>query len=325
MAASGSVRAQKRPARRVFNSAALFNVIANPLKLRQPAEHKAAAVFNSCASSDPINTVLERGILPRLLMAQMVDGSLRPLEERIEIEPDDTDKFVPLPLRLEAPGLLEEVDRFLAQGVSVEDVYLDLLAPAARHLGDLWCRDECDFVDVTMGLWRLQEVMRDISLRSPPPRRHVSGDPARAHHRVEGDEMSGLRSALFCPVPGDVHSFGAQMIEEVFARAGWQSEVLLGPERRELLDYVAKNPLDLVGLTVSRANTGAALASLIKAIRSVAANPDLVVLVGGHAINQNPALVSEIGADGTGADARAALETAELLVSRAPVRARAMT
>ena len=111
------------------------------------------------------------------------------------------------------------------------------------------------------------------------------------------------------------------MIEEVFARAGWQSEVLVQPERRELLDYLARTPIDLIGLTVSRDSPISSLASLVKALRSVSLNPHLSVLVGGHMINDNPALVAEIGADGTGSDARAALETAERLVSAAPVRA----
>ena len=288
-----------------FGSAALRKVIANPLKRRKRSEAKDEAVFNSCASQDPMCSVIEGDIIPRLMMAHVVDGSMRPIEELSEIDSQDTQRFVTLPLKLEAPSLLEEVDRFLDQGVRVEDVFLDLLAPAARHLGEMWNNDECDFVDVTMGLWRLQEVMREISLRSPP-----SVSP-----------REDTRSALFCPIPGDVHSFGAQMIEELFARAGWQSEVLLRPERRELLDHLARRPFDVIGLTVSRDSPVSALSSLIKAIRSVAINPHLSVLVGGHMINENPALVAEIGADGTGVDARAALKTAERLIDAAPVRA----
>lgn len=323
MAASVSVRVQRPSARRGLLGVDLFKVIANPLNPIKPSESETAAAFNGCASGDPVNLVLEGDILPRLMVAQMVDGSLRHLEERIEIDSQDKHRFVLSPLKLEAPGLMEEVDRFLASGVSVEDVFLDLLAPAARHLGDLWGRDECDFVDVTMGVWRLQEVMREISLRAPRvPDRSSSHDP-------DGDGLQPgagchARTALFCPVPGDVHSFGAQMIEEVFARAGWQSEVLLQPERRDLIDHVSRNPVDLIGLTISRSGPPAALASLVKAIRNAAANPQMVVLVGGLAINQNPALVAEIGADGTGVDACAALQTAELLVPRAPVRAHAL-
>jgi len=286
-------------------TAALRKVIANPLNRRTRSEPKQTTAFNSCASQDVVNSVLEGDIIPRLLMAHMVDGSIRPLEENSVIDAEDTERFAALPLRLEAPGLLEEIDRFLEQGVSVEEVYLELLAPAARRLGEMWDADECDFVDVTMGLWRLQEVMREVSLRFPPP----------------AEQLGAPRSALFCPIPGDTHCFGAQMIEEVFARAGWQTEVLLKPERRELLDYLARKPVDLVGLTVSRDCPAAALSSLIKGIRGVAINPHLSVLVGGHMINENPGLVAEIGADGTGVDARAALEVSERLVAAAPARA----
>ncbi|MDJ0979609.1 MAG: cobalamin B12-binding domain-containing protein [Erythrobacter sp.] len=224
--------------------------------------------------------------------------------------------FARLPMRHEAPDLIRQVDRFLERGFSVEEVFVDLLAPAARHLGDLWSRDECDFIDVTMGLWRLQEVLREISLRVP------SGPSSIG--RPIGHPIGQARSAVFCPVPGDVHTFGAQMIEEVFARAGWQSEALLRPHRRELLDYMASRPVDAIGLTVSHNHSVSVLARLIKAIRSVAVKPNLVVLVGGHMINCNPALVAEIGADGTGEDAKAALAIAARLVDAAQTRARAI-
>jgi len=296
-----------------LDTSALRKVIANPLTRRKSPAENTSTAFNTCASQDPVSAVLETDIIPRLMMAHMVDGSVGPMfgqkRERFEIDATDTKSFLPLPLRLEADDLLKEVDRFLDQGVSVEDVYLDLLAPAAHHLGELWKSDECDFVDVTMGLWRLQEVMRDVTRRSPPP----------------SDLSHQARGALFCPIPGDVHSFGAQMIEEVFARAGWQSEVLLKPNRRELLDHVARKPLDLVGLTISRDSPVSALSGLIKAIRSVAVKPNVSVLVGGHMINQDPTLVQAIGADGTGVDAKAALATAERLVPAAPVLASVAT
>jgi Predicted cobalamin binding protein len=204
-----------------------------------------------------------------------------------------------LPLRLEAASLLEEVDAFIAEGTTVETICLDLLAPAARMLGEMWDRDECDFIDVTMGLWRLQEVMREIAARSP----------------ADLPSLKVPRSALFSPMPGDHHNFGTLMIEEVFSRAGWQSEALVKPERRDLLDRLAHRPFDVVGLTLARDCPSAALANLVKAMRNASANPRIAVLVGGRMINENPGMVEEVGADGTGADALAALETAENLMS----------
>ncbi len=160
------------------------------------------------------------------------------------------------------------------------------------------------FLDVTMGLWRLQEVMREVAARSP----------------VDLLGMATPRSALFSPMPGDHHNFGTLMIDEVFARSGWRSEALVKPERRELLDRLARQSFDLLGLTLARDCPSAALSNLIRAVRNVSANPHIIVLVGGRMINENPGLAMEVGADGTGADALAALELANSLVKTAAAR-----
>ncbi|AOL22847.1 Methanogenic corrinoid protein MtbC1 [Erythrobacter litoralis] len=283
------------------SSAALRKVITNPL-YRDRRKEKSDAAAAGSRSGDAINTIIEGEIIPRLMMAHSGGGEGSPSEDRPrEIEPADAARFAILPLELEADALLEEIDRFLGKGVSVDAIYLDLLAPSARTLGDMWDRDECDFIDVTMGLWRLQEVMREVAMRVP-------GDPTPG---------LGRKVALFSAMPGDVHSFGTLMIEEVFARAGWESEALVKPERRELLDRLSRRRYDLVGLTIARDCPSSALANLIKAMRSVSANPQIAVLVGGRVINENPAMVAEVGADGTGIDARAALATAEKLVHSA--------
>ena len=272
----------------------LRGVIAAPL---ERVRRKSAV--GKLAPGDSVNTIIEGEIIPRLLMAHS-SGAKQGSKAKPSrpIDPEAALRFAVLPLRLEAVGLLEEVDGFIANGVSVETVCLDLLAPAARKLGEMWETDECDFLDVTMGLWRLQEVMREIAARAPNERAYLDAP----------------RSALFSPMPGDNHSFGALMIEEVFARAGWRSDVLVKPERRELLDRLARQPFDMVGLTLTRDCPSAAIGNLIKAIRNVSANPDIVVFVGGRVINENPQLVQEVGADGTGADALTALDVAEKLV-----------
>ena len=253
---------------------------------------------------DSVNAIIEHEIIPRLLMAHAgSDGAERTKWSRA-IHPADASRFAELPLRLEAAALLEEVDVFVAEGASVETIFLDLLAPAARKLGEMWEQDECDFLDVTMGLWRLQEVMREITARTP----------------VEHGDAFTPRSALFSPMPGDNHNFGTQMIDEVFSRAGWKSEALVQPDRRELLDRLARQPFDLVGLTLSRDCPSSAIANLIQAVRNASANPEIIVFVGGRMINENPGMVSEVGADGTGKDALAALELANSMTKATAVR-----
>jgi MerR family transcriptional regulator, light-induced transcriptional regulator len=278
--------------------ASLRGVITAPLEaVRRRASGQAE-------QHDSVNTIIESEIIPRLLMAHSATETRTRSRLLRSITPDEAAHFALLPLRLEAAALLEEVDGFIAKGASVETICLDLLAPAARKLGEMWERDECDFLDVTMGLWRLQEVMREVAARSP----------------VDLAGMATPCSALFSPVPGDQHNFGTLMIDEVFARSGWRSEALVKPERRELLDRLARQPFDLLGLTLARDCPSAALSNLIRAVRNVSANPHIIVLVGGRMINENPGMAMEVGADGTGADALAALELANSLVKTAAAR-----
>jgi methanogenic corrinoid protein MtbC1 len=279
-------------------SAVLRGVIAAPL---EAVRRRSAA--NGADRPDNVNTIIESEIIPRLLMAHVNSLATPRAGLSRGITAEEASRFALLPLRLEAAGLLEEVDAFIDKGASVETICLDLLAPAARKLGEMWERDECDFLDVTMGLWRLQEVMREVAARAPG----TLG-------------MALPFSALFSPMPGDHHSFGALMIEEVFSRGGWRSEALIKPERRELLDRLARQPFDLLGLTLARDCPSSALSNLIKAVRSVSANPHIIVLVGGRMINENPEVAVEVGADGTGADAISALELANTLVTTAAAR-----
>ncbi|MEO1222479.1 MAG: cobalamin B12-binding protein, partial [Pseudomonadota bacterium] len=204
---------------------------------------------------------------------------------------------------------LEEVDHLLYSGVAFNAIYIDLLAPAARRLGELWEQDQCDFVDVTMGLWRLQEVLHELSARTP--------------HRPMLLQPTA-KKALFLPMPGDQHFLGPQVLEEVFACEGWDTVVMTKPLRKQVLALLSRESFDLVALTLSRDCPSAAIGNIIKAMRSVSRNEHVTILVGGHMINQNPAVVTEVGADGTGADARAALEVAERLVLSAEVRAQTL-
>ncbi|MHA7819730.1 MAG: cobalamin B12-binding domain-containing protein [Erythrobacter sp.] len=284
-------------------SAALLKVMSGSLGLRKSPQDENVTE-NDPLAGDSINSIIEGEIIPRLLMAHSVRAAKS--GGGSTIDPTDARRFALLPLRVDAANLMEEVDAFLAEGVSVEAIFLDLLAPAARRLGEMWEADECDFVDVTMGLWRLQEVMRDISARVPMDRAIAPPDASRA---------------LFAPMPGDQHYFGPLMLDEIFAREGWKSTVLTKPLRKELLDCLSREAFDVVGLTLSRDCPSAALSNIIKAMRSVSCNPHLSIIVGGRMINQNPAIVAEVGADGTGADARAAFQVAQRLVQSAEVRA----
>ncbi len=282
-------------------SAALRKVIGDPFSRLKRRGRLHSDGSPGSLENESISTIIEGEIIPRLLMAHSAEPTERLKPRTSEIDPFDANRFAALPLHAEAAELLEVVQTYLDDGASVDAIYIDVIAPAARKLGELWEADECDFVDVTMGLWRLQEVMREVAVRSPPV---VSA-------------MSSPRSILISPLPGDQHSFGATMLEDIFARAGWCSEVMVEPGRGDLLKRVGEKSFDVVGLTISRDCPSAAISHIISALRSVAANPNTRVMIGGRVVNENPDLVAEVGADGTAQDASAAVQMAEVLVQNA--------
>ncbi len=249
-------------------------------------------------SSAAISTLIEGEIIPQMLVAHRLRPERAAVPGGPLITAHDLASFAPLPLVLQADELLIHVESYIARGVGVDAIFVELLASTARRLGELWEEDACDFLDVTIGLWRLQEVMREISWGGP-----VVTGPSSAPHR-----------ALFSPMPGEQHSFGSTMVHEVFVRAAWESEVLVAPEMRELIAKVANRPYDLVGLTLSCDVSTDAVSKLIKAVRSVSMNQHVRVLVGGYAVNSNPSLASEVGADGSAVDAPGALALANRLV-----------
>lgn len=266
-----------------------LEAVGNPI---EPTSHAA------------LSTLIEGEIIPQLLAAHGVPGLPAGIARSARISAEDVRRFAPLALVLEADELLQHVEGLLEQGIAAESVFVDLLAPAARKLGEFWDSDTCDFVDVTIGLWRLQEVMREIAWRTPA----ISGS------------LFSARTALFSPMPGEQHGFGTLMVEEIFSRGGWQSELLVEPQRRDLLAMVGGRHFDLFGLTVSCDCHSGELTDLITAVRSVSLNPKLFVLVGGRAINADPALADLSGADGTAPDGPTALALAERLVVQAEPR-----
>ena len=246
-----------------------------------------------------LSTLIESEIIPRLMVAHAGDAPvLTPPNNDEVILPEEVAALAPLALQVEADALLGHIEGILARGVSIDTVMVDLLAPAARLLGEFWEDDRCDFIDVTMGLWRLQEVVHEIACRMPADRLAVAGG-----HRV-----------LFASMPGDQHSFGTVVIDELFRRDGWVTDRMSDAETPDLMKRVADDWFDMVGLTISCDCHIANLTPIIVALRNISRNPRLCIMVGGRVFSANPALAAQVGADGTARDAKLALTVAADLV-----------
>jgi MerR family transcriptional regulator, light-induced transcriptional regulator len=246
--------------------------------------------------------LIEGEIIPRLLMAHRNSAgeSVQPSPDHDQtIGQSEVAAFASLALLSEAHVLMRHVDAQLGFGFAVETILVELLAPTARALGVMWDNDEVDFIDVTMALWRLQEIVHELSARAPGAVSNRGGD----------------RRALFCVMPGEQHSFGTVVVDECFRRQGWETRCITNLTEHELMTLVNERWFEIIGLTVSCYHHIDELSRFIGALRQSSRNPHAGVMVGGPLFVNNPGLAEIIGADGTASDARRAVECAEKIVS----------
>ena len=185
------------------------------------------------------------------------------------------------------------VERLRQGGVPSEVLCRDVLEPAARELGDLWCSDDLDFTQVTIGVWRLQRLARGFDAGSAA----VAGPLAQ-------------RRVLLAPMPGEQHSFGLYTVGASFRRAGWMvvSDVPLAPAA--LAQLVREEWFAVVGFSVGSERQLDAVRAIVRAVRAASRNPAVGILVGGPVLRQRPALVHEVGADLTARDGPEAVRQA---------------
>ena len=182
------------------------------------------------------------------------------------------------------------VARALESGVPVETILLEMLAPTAKRLGQMWVDDDLTFTDVTVGLCTLQNLLRSLT----------AGDAAEPRAIVDG-------RILVAATPGEQHTFGLLMLETMFRRAGWDTVGMPLADGEEICAMVRRREFAIVGFSLSRESALDELATLIDAVRSASRNGRITVMVGGRVFNDEPALVRKVGADITARDGREAL------------------
>jgi len=196
------------------------------------------------------------------------------------------------------------VDAKRRGGMSVEALYLDLFAPAARLLGDMWLDDECDFSTVTVALGRLQRLLRELS----------------PSFGTEVEYPANGRRVLFAQPADEQHSFGLSMVAEFFRREGWDVVGVVGGSSDDPGLRLRREWADVVGFSIGSEFRLEWLRQRIAEVRAASRNPDVIVMVGGPIFIINPGWVADVGADSTAMDARDAPRAAARLLMATPVR-----
>lgn len=241
--------------------------------------------------------VLEDQIIPRLLVAHRAGAVNARPSGRLAAH---VAAFAAVCASGDRAGADRLVARLRAEGHDADSVMVDLVAPAALLLGREWEEDRRSFVDVTLGLVLMHEII------------HTMGYEYR-----DGPKQAGpVRRVMLASAPGSQHVLGLSIVSEFFRKAGWQVVLEVSPSSAELCHAVANEWFDLVGLSVSVDAQLPSLSTLVGRLKAASRNPAMPVLLGGPVFTLAPQQAERFGAQAICVDAREAVTTALSLVDR---------
>jgi MerR family transcriptional regulator, light-induced transcriptional regulator len=247
-------------------------------------------------SYELIGEVVASELIPRLLMVHRAgtaeesaarDAIVNAKKGRIEIT-DTTDvieEFTQCALSEDANAAAAYAALLHEKGLSIETIFLHVLQPVARRLGDLCNQDICHDVEVSVGMWRLQSLVRDLS----------------AEFQTEAPPIASNHSVLVATQPGEPHMLGMRLDAEFFWRAGWDVMCEFPATDEELENLVTEQWFDVLDLSLSNAfqrdHRLAAMTTTIQAVRRASFNPNLRVMVCGRIFLEHPEFSLLVGAD----------------------------
>jgi MerR family transcriptional regulator, light-induced transcriptional regulator len=246
---------------------------------------------------------IEAEIIPRLMLAHRLADTVKPEPKAAAPEPvlitdSDVEFFSQMIVHQPLQAAHAYVDSLRTQGMSVATVIRDIFSASARYLGILWEQDRCTFVDVTLGLSRLQQLLRSYA-------------PA---FEAEPAPQGQGRRILLAVVPGEQHTFGLAIVEEYFRRAGWYVQTEFLPSKAILLEHVRIEWFDVVGLSASGEVAASGILSVVNALRATACNKKLHIMLGGSLFAADPELALALGADFVARDAEDAIANVDRLI-----------
>ncbi|MGF1659099.1 MAG: B12-binding domain-containing protein [Rubrimonas sp.] len=243
---------------------------------------------------DSLRALVESAVIPMLLQR-----CRQPEAPRRAPPPSAVDALARGALARDGAAASALVASLYSEGVDVESLLNDLIAPAAVRLGEYWHADAADFVEIALASQRLLAITRALGEQLE----HLHPAPVGAPLAIVGSPAN------------ERHAMGALIVANSFRAAGWRVREAPGAEAAELAEAVRAEHVALVGLSVCSERALAALPQTVALLRRASRNRRLIVTMGGAALSPNPALGEGAGADFVARDARDAVARAKSCLS----------
>lgn len=242
---------------------------------------------------------LDTQIIPRLVNAHRADEAALPQRQTDRISAAQIEVFAGVCVAADRVGAQRFIEQVREDGVDAEAVFIDLIGPAARYLGQQWESDALSFSDVTVGLSLMHAIVHEMGYD---------------HH--DGPQLAGeVKRIMLACAPGSQHLLGLSMVSELFRRAGWQVVLEIAPSSAELCRAAKNEWFDMIGLSLALDSQLAVLGKLVADLKRASRNPRTHVILGGPIFSLRHCTAEEFGAQGICRDGRESVSLAARLVS----------
>jgi methanogenic corrinoid protein MtbC1 len=195
-----------------------------------------------------------------------------------------------------------------AARVRVHDMIDQYVPEAARRLGQDWHDNRRSFADVTIGVARLQGLLRDLVAQS----------------REDAVRDASAPGVAVIVMENEFHTLGAMVLGQQLRRMGVSVQMVIGQTEAEILQSVAQDHFNAIFVSVSRAECLASVRKLVEKLRNATVAPTPVV-IGGLAVRDEGEIRVLTGADHVATDARDAVQKCGLKISHLGASLRAST
>ncbi|MEO1703537.1 MAG: cobalamin B12-binding domain-containing protein [Pseudomonadota bacterium] len=168
-----------------------------------------------------------------------------------------------------------------------------VLERSAQLLGDSWEADSRNFLEVTIGMTRLQLLMRKLVEQSP-----------------QGRKQTCHGKALIAVATGEEHTFGQCMLEEVLRAQGWQTGLFNPKQTSGLAQYIKREGPQLVCFSWISSCLETSVAEELDAVREIPLYKRPIIVAGGQAALKKDKWIVSHGVDQICDSAYAATEIA---------------
>jgi methanogenic corrinoid protein MtbC1 len=185
----------------------------------------------------------------------------------------------------------------LHDGLSMQDLYLHVIAPAQAEVGRLWLTGRVTVAQEHVATSVTQSVMGALS------------------SLMSRSERIG-RSIVIAAVGPELHEIGIRMVSDHFEMGGWDTHYLgANTPLGAIVAAVEGFEPDLVALSTTMAPHLTDLRMAVEAVRRTAAGKAAKIIVGGRPFNTAPGLWRALDADGWAPEATGAVRTGLALCS----------